>query len=151
MFYKVFMACVLMLVCEGLMAAEKEECGPAVDEADKLAAGADAKCDYKNTGLNGVLHRAWSGKKKAEGSPEDAKIAKEATEQPIEKNTKAVEKANDLAPGEFRYPQQLPQVKFTLLEVLASECSKGFVVEGERYSPVKNSKVMKLELIYHCL
>lgn len=153
MFYKLTLACVFALACAGAMAAEKEECGAAVDEADKLAAGIDKNCDYKNTGLNGVLHRAIAGKKKSGENVEDSKAnnENETVSTPVEKNKKPAEKADELAPGEFKSPQQLSQVKFALMEKLVLECSKGFVVEGERYLPVKNSKAMKLELIYHCL
>lgn len=159
MFLKLTLIIALCFSCANVFAKDKqEECGPAVDNADQLAAAKE--CDYSDSGLNGVLHRTLSGKKKSsatEDANKDAQINKEqkreadASKVVIDENQKVVDKKSILKNDEFSSPQQLQSVKFALLEKLALECSKGFVVEGERYLPVKNTNALKLELIHHCL
>ncbi|GGY65639.1 hypothetical protein GCM10011613_06900 [Cellvibrio zantedeschiae] len=157
MFLKLTLIIALCFSCANVFAKDqKEECGPAVDNADQLAAAKE--CDYSDTGLNGVLHRTLSGKKKSNATDDvnkDAQINKEQKRETeitkVAVEEKIADKKNILKADEFSSPQQLQTAKFTLLETLALECTKGFVVEGERYLPVKNSKALKLELIYHCL
>lgn len=139
---------ILTLMAQMSFAAE-EECPPAAEMAEAQNHNRYKNCNYSNKGLNGVLHRALSKKKETaeEESIQDAK--------PAEKTVQ--EKALKLAdtelkkPDEFSSAAQLQLVKFNALEKVSRECTKGFVVEGERYLPVANTKSLKLELIYHCL
>lgn len=135
----------LLLYGASVIASEKPDCGSAVDAADRLAPASDEGCDYTKTGLNGVLHKALSGKA---DSAEDSKevIVKDANE----KNEPAVIGAVRQGKSEFSSASQLQSLKFVLLEKIALECVKGFVVESERYLPTA-TKTLKLELIYHCL
>lgn len=134
----------LALVCSLAFAEEKPECGPAVDAADRLASDSDEHCDYTKTGLNGVLHKALSGKKSA------GEESAEPLAQDVKEKKMGVVADKLTAKGEFNSPQQLQVVKFSLLEAAAGQCPKGFVLESERYLPTA-TKAMKLELIYHCL
>jgi len=140
MFLRLTLLIVLLFSCVGVMADEKLECGSAVDAADRLSPAADEHCDYTQTGLNGVLHRAL-----AKSSDAGATNIKEGADS----NT-VLDKPKQNSVHEFSSPQQLQTLKFALLEKVALECPKGFVVEGERYLPT-SSKATKLELIYHCL
>ena len=134
----------LALVCSLAFAEEKPECGSAVDAADRLAPDSDNHCDYTKTGLNGVIHKALSGKKNTgeEGAEPKAQDAKEKKKEVV------VDKLT--AKGEFNSPQQLQTVKFSLLEAAAGQCVKGFMLDSERYLPTA-TKAMKLELTYQCL
>lgn len=143
MWFKLTFLSSLALVCSLALAEEKAECGSAVDAADRLTPDSDKHCDYTKTGLNGVIHRSLARKKNA-----GEEIAEPIAQDIKEKKTD-VDKL--IAKAEFSSPQQLQLVKFGLLETLTLECTKGFVVEGERYLPIINSQKMKLELIYHCL
>ncbi|RZA06236.1 MAG: hypothetical protein EOO68_05320 [Moraxellaceae bacterium] len=93
-----------------------------------------------------------SKKGEAKDDEKEEVVAKsESVKASSEKNQKVATKTEALKEGEFISAQQLQSVKFALMEKLSLECARGFVVEGERYLPIINSKVMKLELIYHCL
>ncbi len=158
MFYKIILAVIFVFLGTKAFATGQEECGPAVEEADKLAAGTDSNCDYTQKGLNGVIHRALSSKDKS-GQAGDQKIKDVKTNTPSSDNLKAPVERNQTAleglgypeRGEFKSAEQLPQVKFALLEKVALECTKGFVIEGERYLATRSAGTLKLELIYHCL
>ncbi|HOY23108.1 MAG TPA: hypothetical protein PK002_08125 [Cellvibrio sp.] len=144
MWFKLTFLSSLALVCSLAFAEEMPECGSAVDAADRLAPDSDKHCDYTKTGLNGVLHKALSGKKNTgEESAEPA--AQNINEQ---RTDIAADKL--IAKGEFNSPQQLQTVKFSLLGAAAAKCPKGFVMESEQYVP-SATKAMRLELIFHCL
>lgn len=148
---KILTTFVLLFLAHSIYAAE-EECPAAVDAAESQNHNLYKNCDYSDKGLNGVLHRALAGKKKEANEDEQLQDTKAAEARPAaEKNQKIIDKNEVQKNGEFSSAQQLQQVKLSSLEKLAQECTKGFVVEGERYLPVINSKAMKLELIYHCL
>jgi hypothetical protein len=144
MWFKLTFISSLALVCSLAFAEEKQECGSAVDAADRLAPDSDKHCDYTKTGLNGVIHKAFSSKKNAseDGAEPKAQDVKE----------KKLEVVADklVVKGEFNSPQQLQAVKFSLLEAAAGQCAKGFVLDSERYLPTA-TKAMKLELTYQCL
>ncbi len=144
MWVKLAFISVLTLLCSLALAEEKPECGSAVDAADRLVPDSDKHCDYTKTGLNGVIHKALSGKKNA-----GEEVAEPKVQDVKEKKIEVV--ADKLtAKGEFNSSQQLQAVKFSLLEVAAGQCAKGFVLESERYLPTA-TKAMKLELTYQCL
>lgn len=144
MWVKLAFISVLTLLCSLALAEEKPECGSAVDAADRLVPDSDKHCDYTKTGLNGVIHKALSGKKNA-----GEEVAEPKVQDVKEKKIEVV--ADKLtAKGEFNSSQQLQTVKFSLLEVAAGQCAKGFVLESERYLPTA-TKAMKLELTYQCL
>lgn len=144
MWFKLTFLSSLALVCSLALAEEQPECGSAVDAADRLAPDSDKHCDYTKTGLNGVIHKALSGKKNVgeEGAELKAQDVKE------KKMDVVADKLT--AKGEFNSPQQLQAVKYSLLEAAAGQCAKGFVLESERYLPTA-TKAMKLELTYQCL
>ena len=147
MWFKLIFISSLMAMCSLAFAEEKPECGSAVDAADRLDPDSDEHCDYTKTGLNGVLHKAFSGKKnKDEGSADQVAQAPQGT---MDKKADAV-KNELIAKGEFNSPQQLQTVKFSLLEAAALKCTKGFTVNSEQYLPT-STKAMKLELAYQCL
>ncbi len=143
MLLKLTLVSALLFSCAFVAANEKPECGSAVDAADRLSPDSDKDCDYTKTGLNGVLHRALSK------SSDSATTKNQVTEE-INSSAVAVDKPKQNTTNEFNSAQQLQSVKLLLLEKVVTECPKGFVVEGEKYVPT-SSKVMKLELIYHCL
>ena len=159
---KYFLALVIFCNIAVVYAAD-EECEAAVDAASRVNPDKDKRCDYSNTGLNGVLHRALA--KKSE-SPEsvaseekklDTKVQSSAqsslnsaASNPINLTTKPVDTTKTLlATGEFTSAQQLQTLRYALIQKAAQECSKGFIVEGERYLP--GAKGTTLEFIYHCL
>ena len=144
MWVKLAFISVLTLLCSLALAEEKPECGSAVDAADRLVPDSDKHCDYTKTGLNGVIHKALSGKKNAGEEAAEPKV-QDVKEKKIE-----VVADKLTAKGEFNSSQQLQAVKFSLLEVAAGQCAKGFVLESERYLPAA-TKAMKLELTYQCL
>lgn len=144
MWFKFTLLSSLVLVCSMAFAEEQHECGSAVDAADRLTPDSDKHCDYTKTGLNGVLHKAFSGKK-GEGEEVAELKVQDAKEKKVDV------KADKLtAKDEFNSPQQLQTVKFSLLEVAAGQCPKGFLLESERYIPTV-TKAIKLELSYQCL
>jgi hypothetical protein len=135
----------VLVFFSGVVFAE-DDCPSAVDAAEAQNHNVYKNCDYSKSGLNGILHRTLAGKAESGDDVKDDSAKTDA-----EKKQKTLDKSSALTNGEFNSPQQLQSLKFALLEKIASECTKGFVVEGERYLPAINSKVMKLELIYHCL
>lgn len=143
MLLKIIILSLLLLTSASVIADERPECGLAVDAADRLASADDKDCDYTKTGLNGVLHRALSGKTEPGDDGKDA-ITKESND----KN----EPITDIVAGkgEFSSAQQLNTLRFNLLGNAILECPKGFALDAERYLPI-SKKTMKLELIYHCL
>jgi hypothetical protein len=140
MILKVSLFCVMLLSSICVIADDKPECGPAVDAADRLAPASDMDCDYTKTGLNGVLHKAFS----------EMSTKAEQNQEAGDRKAVVASVPADNEAGEFSSPQQLNSLKFSLLNKATLECPKGFVLDGERYLPVIK-KAMKLELIYHCL
>lgn len=122
-----------------------EECPNAVDVADSLDQNRYAHCDYKKTGLNGALHRTLSKKETPTESSEESSTKKPL--QPTENKKDAVLLKQT---SEFSSPEQLQQARFLMLQKAMQECSKGFVVNSESYTPAK-AKSMQLALDYHCL
>lgn len=135
-----------LLFFTGFVFAADDDCPAAVDAAEAQNHNLYKNCDYSKSGLNGILHRALSNKPESGDDVKDEPVKADT-----EKKQKTLDKPIVLTAGEFSSPQQLQSLKFALLEKTALECNKGFVVDGERYLPVINSKAMKLELIYHCL
>lgn len=139
----------VLLISAPLSFAAEDECPPAAEAAEAQNHNLYKNCDYSDKGINGVLHRALAKKKEAadEESVSDEKSNGKTTQ---EKTIK--ELGTELTKiDEFNSPAQLQLVKYSALQRLAHECTKGFVVDGERYLPVANSKFLKLELIYRCL
>jgi hypothetical protein len=144
MWITLLVCAVLLCPCLGATAGEQSECGLAVDAADRLAPDADKDCDYTKTGLNGVLHKAFAGKKEAASASLAATV-------PAPNNlSAALATANLIAKAEFTSAQQLQAVKFGLLEAAALKCPQGFVLESEQYVPAA-PKTMTLALTYQCL
>lgn len=128
-----------------------EECEPAADAAARMAD--TSNCDYTKTGLNGVLHKAFSNNAEVSSSAKSSEkpaIEKAGTEKiDIKRDASAITKEFTQT-GEFNSPAQLQFVSFTLIEKAIHTCSNGFVIENERVLPVSNAS-MKLELVYRCL
>lgn len=139
-----------LLFASHFVYAAEDECPAAVDAAEAQNPNAFKHCDYSKTGLNGVLHRALSKKSEANEETKDDVAKDDSTKASAKKNQKS-DKSETLKEDEFSSAQQLSAVRYVLVEKLATQCAKGFVVEGERYLPVAGSKAMKLELIHHCL
>lgn len=133
----------LLALCSSSVLALDDDCEAAVDAASRINPNDDIHCDYSNTGLNGVLHRAFA-KKSDSTNDEAANSSKESSKAAVSADTK-VPSVN----SEFTSAQQLQNLRYALIQKTAQECAKGFVVEGERYLP--GVKGMTLELIYHCL
>lgn len=156
MWSKLVFCAVLLCLCMGAAAVEKPECGSAVDAADRLAPDSDKDCDYTKTGLNGVLHKAFSGKKALNKDNADSVVETHQEELP-----KAALKLSKVAPNRlivtasFNSQQQWQTVKFSLLESAAQQCPAGFVVVSEQYLPAvvasADAKAMTLGLTYQCL
>ena len=135
-----------------------DECEAAVDAANRVNPNENKNCDYSNTGLNGVLHRAFAKKSAEDKTSAESVVAdKVVTDKVATEKSETRDAVNEaavkslVASAEFSSPQQLQNLRFGLIQQTARECAKGFVVEGERYLPVPKSKATKLELIYHCL
>lgn len=132
----------LMLVSTLALAEESPDCGNAVDAADRLAPSFDEHCDYTKTGLNGALHKAFSGK------------TTEASLGAASSATARFEPKAELAPlvakGEFSSAPQLQTLKFSLLETAGLKCQQGFTLLAEQYFPAP-SRAMTLVLTYRCI
>ena len=144
---KKILFCGFVLLSTSTVFAEelKDGCEPAVDAADRLQADADKHCDYSNTGLNGVLHRALNKK-------ENLPMAAEPLVQKTAANAVALDAPTPRfkLSAEFNSAQQLVNQRYELLQKAAHECSKGFAVNSEHYLPV-SAKSMTIELSYQCL
>jgi hypothetical protein len=123
--------------------AADDDCEAAVDAANRLNPNEDKHCDYTNTGLNGVLHRAFANKSDSVNE-DSSKASAESTKTPANAEAKVF-----LVNNEFTSAQQLQTLRYALVQKAAQECRKGFIVEGDRYLP--RTKGMTVELIYHCL
>ena len=149
MFKKFIVVCVLTSFSLVVFAAD-DECEAAVDAANRMNPNDDKHCDYSNTGLNGVLHRAFA-KKSESASATKSEPANEDSGSASKESAKAAAAEAKALPinSEFTSAQQLQNLRYALVQKTAQECSKGFVVEAERYVP--GVKGMTLEFIYHCL
>lgn len=153
---------VVMLCSSALVfAAELDDsCESAVDAADKVGSPINKECDYSNTGLNGVLHRAFAKKEKV-GDDENSNDATNT-----EANNKNAQTTIGTAPinsvatdvvkpllrvitAEFGGVQQLAAVRYELIRRASEDCITGFLLEKESYLPAEN-KLLKLQLTYSC-
>ena len=151
---KILLICTLIFFTNFTFAKD-EDCPSAADAAEAQNPNAYKDCDYSKTGLNGALHKVFAKSKDDDENNKDSSVKEpvkndSSGKDVSEKSSLLVEKAKLITASEFSSPQQLQTLKFALLEKVALECTKGFVVEGERYLPT-SSKATKLELIYHCL
>ncbi len=158
---KKFLLCNLFWLMTTLVFADemKAECESAVDAADRLGSNANGDCDYSNTGLNGVLHRAIANKEKVSTNKKvdtETKIEKldVAASRESVKATADTVTAKAILPhvvsAEFGVAQQLVSVRYELIRKAARECAKGFVLDKERYLPTE-TQLLQLELTYSCL
>lgn len=139
----------ILIITAQMSFAAEEECPPAAEMAEAQNQNLYKNCDYSDKGLNGVLHRAL-GKKKDAVDEDIVQEKKPAAKTTQEKVTKVAD-VELKKPDEFSSAAQLEVVKFNALEKLSRECTKGFVIEGERYLPGANTNSLKLELVYRCL
>ncbi|MES2674693.1 MAG: hypothetical protein V4660_10665 [Pseudomonadota bacterium] len=141
-----------------------DSCESAVDAADKLGSPISKECDYSNTGLNGVLHRAVAKKEKAvvgKSFSDDASASASSKNVEISTGSAVVNTANNSATNnvaesllrvifaEFETMQQLASARYELIREASQDCSNGFVLERESYFPTRN-KLLKLQLTYSC-
>ena len=164
--FKLILLSVLLLSSLSF-AGEKADSGLAIDEADKIVPDLNSDCDHTNTGLNGVLHRAFANKSSSKDSNTDSSVNnqsenKQSKNKPAESSQSALTKDNDekkeiskaqtklVVSDEFSSAQELQLLKFNLLAKAAFNCAKGFTLDAERYLSTAN-KNLKLELVYQCL
>ena len=146
MLKKILFLCAAMLFATTVIADEaNRECESAVDSADRLSADPNNQCDYSKTGLNGVLHRAFSNKSDISPTKAEASSNKVGAAVSDVKNINA----SRVVAFEISSAQQLSNGRFELLQQALHECPKGFLLEGERYLPV--AQHLMLELNFHCL
>ncbi len=155
------LAIALMLSSAALVfAAEPDnECEPAVDAADRLGSDINQNCDYSNTGLNGVLHRALANTEKSSVEKKDladAKLVPATTSVAVQLSSsvsadnRASVPASLLTSNSFSNSQQFATARFELILKIRDVCIKGFVVDSESYIP-SETKSLKLALAYRCL
>jgi hypothetical protein len=143
---KLILLAALLFSASIAIADEKPECELAVDAADRLAPGSDDHCDYTKSGLNGVLHKAFSDKSEKNAEAKNVNEPKVADEKP----TKPEDSLASVKSGEFKTAQELQLLRFNLIEAAAMKCPNGFSLDTEQYLP-KPNRAMRLELSYHCL
>ncbi len=152
---KKFIVCLCLFFSLAAVANE-DECEAAVDAASRVNPNEDKNCDYSNTGLNGVLHRAFAKKQTEDGKAVDEKNSAEISNTVVAPNSSVSGEAAKLVSSgkvgsaEFASAQELERVRYELIKQAQKACSKGFVVQGERYLPIVSSS-MRLELLYYCL
>lgn len=138
-----------------------EDCESAVDAADRLGSDVNKECDYSNTGLNGVLHRAVAKKEKsvvdkssnaetiAETSSKNVKTIVGST--PSDNaTTSAVKPLFRMISAEFGTAQQLANARYELIRKVSQECTAGFALNKESYLSTENA-LLKLQITYSCL
>jgi hypothetical protein len=159
---KYLLLAVILCSSTSLLAAEVDDsCESAVDAADKLGSPINKECDYSNTGLNGVLHRAVVNKEKVvidktsnnevsvKASSKNMKTAADIV--PSDSATNNVAKPLvRLISAEFGTVQQLATARYELIRTASQDCPIGFILDKESYLPAKN-KLLKLQLTYSCL
>ena len=127
---------VVLLCMGGVNLASAEECEPAVDAAESLNVNASDDCDYKDTGLNGAVHR-WF---KREISSSSA-----SSSQSVAGNTRASIK---MSPP-VKDAESLATARYTLLSAISQECMHGFRITDELFLPVEDK--LTIRLLYECL
>ena len=158
MLKKSLLCCVILIVANTVYADEvKDGCESAVDAADRLGSNANGDCDYSNTGLNGVLHRAIVNKekvptnKKVDAETKIEKLNLAASSESVKATAAVTAKVNSphVISAKFGAAQQLASVRYELIRRAAQECAKGFALDKERYLPTE-TQLLQLELTYSC-
>lgn len=128
---------VVLLFIGGMHLASAEECEPAVDAAESLNVNASNDCDYKDTGLNGAMHR-WFKREQVSSSST-------SSSQAIAANTRASIK---MSPP-VKDAESLATARYKLLLVISQECMQGFRITDELFLPVEDK--LTIRLLYECL
>lgn len=128
---------VVLLCIGGMHWASAEECEPAVDAAESLNVNSSNDCDYKDTGLNGAVHR-WFKREQISSSSA-------SSSQSIAGNTRASIK---MSPP-VKDAESLAKARYKLLSAISQECMQGFRITDELFLPVEEN--LTIRLLYECL
>lgn len=119
--------------------ADEEDCIAAVDAMDSMNVN-QKLCDYSNSGLNGVIHKAFNdkGDSSAEQKQDSAAVAEASTAQLVK--VLAIDVASE---------KHLAAVRSTAVYQALATCPAGFSLVRESYRP-KSQKAIELMFEYQC-
>lgn len=123
----------LLFCCVVVNGAVAEECEPAVDVADSMNVNASSNCDYRESGLNRIVHGLF--KKDQHSSSSESSVMHRG---PAVMVSPEVGDADGLA-----------KARFTLLSAIGQECTQGFRIVDELYLPLNGNLTIRLS--YQCL
>ncbi len=127
----------VVLLCIGAAhLANAKECEPAVDVAESLNVNAPDDCDYKDTGLNGAVHRLFTREQVSSSA---------SSSRSIEGNAHALIK---MSPP-VKDAESLAKVRYKMLSAISQECMQGFRIADELFLPVEDK--LTIRLLYECL
>lgn len=129
---------VAVFLCSAGMVSAEESCRPAVDVADSLDVNATTDCDYKETGLNRVVHKLFA-KDSAKPTPSD----------PLPVNPRLAKPVNQIESQFVADASELAAARYELLQNISSQCPHEFRLTDERYS--SQGKTIKIKLSYECV
>lgn len=115
----------------------EEACVPAVDLADSLNVNAKQSCDYKQSGLNRIVHNLF-GRDSSSGSSSSARVNAAAT----------AGLASQISPP-FSTAGELAEGRYILLRNIGLKCPQGFRLVDEQYLP--SPEHLRLNIFYKCL
>lgn len=133
---------VAVFLCSTGMVSAEESCRPAVDVADSLDVNATTDCDYKETGLNRVVHKLFA-KDSAKPAPSDSlPVNPRLADRPLQ----SVSQIESLFVADA---SALAAARYELLQNISSQCPHEFRLTDERYS--SQGKTIKIKLSYECV
>jgi hypothetical protein len=124
-----------MVCCGASLAADQQDCGAAVDDAESLNVNQTNNCDYSQEGLNGFMQKAFN-----KSAQQDASTAPD-TATSIGASNLQVEVDQWAA---------IPLARNQLLPQALMQCPKGFRVVGEDYRPLGMGRI-ELSLNIKCI
>lgn len=134
--------------------ADDDCAGAAVDAADSMNVNQKG-CDYKDEGLNGVLHKAF--KRGSEGAVLETTAQKSVI--PVKSETALAAKKMSIATADATYFSLNVDVdqwagvalaRTQLLPKAMEKCPKGFAIQDERYRPLTMGRI-ELSIAFSCL
>lgn len=112
------------------IAVAEEDCVAAVDAADSMNVN-QKPCDYRDKGLNGLLHRTFANQSKANAEVvEDTAVSVADLKSPT-----------FLLSGQSDQWANVQLTKMQLLTRASALCDKGFRVIAEEYRPLKMGRI----------
>lgn len=129
---------VAVFLCSTGMVSAEESCRPAVDVADSLDVNATTDCDYKETGLNRVVHKLFA-KDSAKPAPSDS----------LPVNPRLAKSVSQIESLFVADASELAAARYELLQNISSQCPHEFRLTDERYS--SQGKTIKIKLSYECV